>query len=351
MAGNKNKLMCGLVNTEGRKLTRHCRTVHITKDEASLKKRRKLARMTTAIDQMERMYVVSREPLVLRTQKRALCDGQTNKGNWLGPVVLPTWSSSWQLTFGQKKELFGLQRRAVGGAMDIEEEAEDDLGSEVVAVSDDDTAAGAADEETPETKACIENFIVGPGRGRAPARPDGQREPVFFHTYPVTFFETVLSDYHISHVIDLTPGAGLMALAAIRKKLPYLGIAFTETHRKELDDHLTYLVQQEYITEGSNLYEPAFAELVAKGTSAAKAKGKAKTQGKAKAKDPKAKTKGKAKDPKAKKKPKGGEGEKGKGVVDPPPPKKRKGGESEEEESNVTDSEEEEDPETGGAAE
>jgi hypothetical protein len=167
----------------------------------------------------------------------------------------------------------------------------------------------------------------------------------------VTFFETVLSDYHISHVIALAPGAGLMALAAIRKKLPYLGIAFTETHRKELDDHLTYLVQQEYITEGSNLYEPAFAELVAKGTSAAKAKGKAKTQGKAKAKDPKAKTKGKAKDPKAKKKPKGGEGEKGKGVVDPPPPKKRKGGESEEEESNVTDSEEEEDPETGGAAE
>jgi len=104
MPGNKAKLSSGLTTEDGKRMPLKVRTVHITKEEASLARRRRLGRSTTAIDQMERMYIYTSEPLCLRKRPRHHFPNLSNRGNWLGPVVMPAWSATWQLPFGTKKD-------------------------------------------------------------------------------------------------------------------------------------------------------------------------------------------------------------------------------------------------------
>ena len=105
MPGNNNKLIARLTNPEGKKITGlKVRTMHLTKDERSMLRRRRLARSTTAIDQMERMHIYSADALSLKGRARIHFPTLTNKGNWLGPIIMPAWSMTWQLTFGDKKD-------------------------------------------------------------------------------------------------------------------------------------------------------------------------------------------------------------------------------------------------------
>ena len=248
------------------------RTVHVTKEEKSLRRRRRLARASTTIDQMERMYLITADgSIVSKNRPRASYPEQTVEGNWLGPVVLPSWSSSWQRTYGEKKEIFGQQRRAVGGITKGEDP--DEVGSDGEPSDGGDELEAAAQEETPAIQKCIESFRHAASRGSKPLRLDSQVEPVFFHSLPLEFCETVVADHNLSHVLDLTPREGLLALACLKKKVPHVGICFTETHKALLEKRLNGLVQEEFLEEGGPLYEPVFAELVgSRGGSAGKKK-------------------------------------------------------------------------------
>ncbi len=264
-SGNKTRLLQGLVDADNKKLYRNVRTVHITKEETTMINRRKLCRLSTHIDQMERMYLVSGDTLLLRSRQRKAFPRQTNKGNWLGPVALPLWSSSWRLPFATKKELYGFQRRPVGGPGPEDGNEGEDSDAKGAAAEEEQgaTADGSACEETMHMKACIEGLSQSTGRGSKPIRPDSQVEPVFFHCFQASFFETLVDDYHLAAVLDLTPGPGLMAISCLKKRIPYMGVCLTEAHRTHLQENLLTMLLGEFQDETSPLYEPDYAGLLA----------------------------------------------------------------------------------------
>lgn len=190
--------------------------------------------------------------------------------------------------------MYGTQRRPVGGATDDG----DAVGGEEDSVdeADDDDNEGEQTENA-VTRACIASFQVNPGRGARLARPDEQVEPVFFHSPPLSFFDGIVTDYDLGYIIDLTPGEGHLALTCLRRKMPYVGICLTEAHRTALTTHLCASVQREFLTEGSPLYEPSFAELVNAGSATAAPKAKAKAKPKPKAATAKAKASGRRRRP------------------------------------------------------
>ena len=72
------------------------REVTITKEEASMRARRTLARGTAILPQTEMLYLV--HPGALNLPERQCAFGGTNRGTVLGPVKTPTLDSEWKMT-------------------------------------------------------------------------------------------------------------------------------------------------------------------------------------------------------------------------------------------------------------
>ena len=69
-----------------------------------------------------------------------------------------------------------------------------------------------------------------PGDAEEQTRKDADVEPCFFHFLPKTVFDTLLTSWSISAVLDLSPGQGELAKSALEQRLPYCGICMTERH-------------------------------------------------------------------------------------------------------------------------
>lgn len=134
-------------------------------DEDSLAARRSRIAGTCVLEQVHRMQLITRWPLSLPTQKRKHYAG-SNKGNCIGPIGLDDWSKVWCLASDRKAEVYGRTHRiAVGGA---------------TADGDDEDAA-----DDDELEADAATNLERPKFGGA----GGQREPVFYQTLPVKFYE------------------------------------------------------------------------------------------------------------------------------------------------------------------
>ena len=55
---------------------------------------------------------------------------------------------------------------------------------------------------------------------------------------PVGLFSTIIRDFEVANVVDITPGSGAACLASLYSKVPYSGIAFNEKHETWLMDLL-----------------------------------------------------------------------------------------------------------------
>ena len=53
------------------------------------------------------------------------------------------------------------------------------------------------------------------------------QETVFHNSLPAQLFTNLLEAYSVTGVIDAGPGAGELCKAAVRLKLPYLGLCLT----------------------------------------------------------------------------------------------------------------------------
>ena len=82
--------------------------------EESLSARRDITRGWATLDQDETVYFVSHAALECEKRPRLKFPG-TTAGNRITPVPLPGYDEVWNLSFKQKKELFGSNRVAVGG--------------------------------------------------------------------------------------------------------------------------------------------------------------------------------------------------------------------------------------------
>eukprot|EP00975_Prorocentrum_lima_P055778 11693274-Prorocentrum_lima.AAC.1 len=99
-------------------------------------------------------------------------------------------------------------------------------------------------------------------------RHDTDKEPVFHATLPRSFYMALINGYLLKTIVDLSPGNGALAEAALLKrcghaKVGYFGICLSEAHMNSLRERLELFVLKEMTTEGSQLYVARCAEALA----------------------------------------------------------------------------------------
>ena len=87
-----------------------------------------------------------------------------------------------------------------------------------------------------------------------------------------TVRQEILFDFKVGAVIDPSPADGMLAMGALRARIPYTGLVFTRRHADELLHRLQSLVIAGATREGDTWYDPHLVESLT--TSKRKAKDK-----------------------------------------------------------------------------
>ncbi len=77
---------------------------------------------------------------------------------------------------------------------------------------------------------------------------------------PELVWHEILCDFRVGAVVDLTPGDGPLAGAALHARIPYTGLVFTRRHADELLRRLQSLVIAGATLEGDTWYNPRLVE-------------------------------------------------------------------------------------------
>ena len=83
-------------------------------------------------------------------------------------------------------------------------------------------------------KSAVGEFIP---RGRLRTEVDQNGHPLFWGEWKtVSLFKTILRDFQVAEVVDLTPGSGAACLAALACDVFYIGFAHNDAHCEWLQD-------------------------------------------------------------------------------------------------------------------
>ena len=184
------------------------RTMTIFTSQQSLMERRQRSRGTVSLKQHEQCYLVGNASLSLPEKDWEHYPG-TNKSSIIGPLELTKLKNDWQETMAVKKEIYGASRLEVGGQ-------------------------------------------AGP-RGHE-RRDENDTERVFHWGMPRNFFKAVFKGLFAKSCMDLTPGNGAAAEAALEVRVSYFGVCLTEKHRELLVARMELFVLSCMMTEGSPLF-------------------------------------------------------------------------------------------------
>jgi len=218
-----NQILKCFVDDNGNAMKRETRLIYVSLDEDSLRQRRGCIRPGTSFDCVEHMTIVTKNDFVQTIPHcRRRHYAGTNIGNKLGDVVLPAYDTLWSLPCRLKNEIHGPFRVACGGV--------------------------AADDER-----------VGTGAKR---KTLATVEPVFWRSRPTRFYESIVADYKISSIIDLTPGDGTAMTYCAKERIPYFGWALTATHASLLKQRVIQQVMESMFIAGDRLYQPELAKLL-----------------------------------------------------------------------------------------
>ena len=150
-----------------------------------------------------------------------------------------------------KRELYGDNRRPVGGRAPGDEPQANPAGS------DGDNDEDDGDEEQVEDQ---------PEEVPAFTKPDGTKlEPVFWWAMPTTYYLELIHSYHAITIIDLSPGSGEFAMASLMNKptCRYLGVCFEGGHHQAaLMDHLTDTYLQGMADQTHAFFTAAYASSI-----------------------------------------------------------------------------------------
>jgi hypothetical protein len=220
---------------------------YVMHDQKSLMSRRRATKTCTSLHQVELMNVFTHGALDLPRRKRCVYNAMShsNEADIIGPVVFEPWKTSWTLPFALKKELFGQNRREVGGQTDAEQ-----AGENVDEADDDEAMNDVPDDTLPG----VAEMSVSPGRDSKLARTDTNVEVVFLHSWPEAFYTEIVHSFCLKGVVDMTAGAGAAALACIKGKRQYLGCCLTDVHVRLLEQQLLVKVFNEMLDEESKLH-------------------------------------------------------------------------------------------------
>ncbi len=190
----------------------------ITKDEDSTMDRYGKVQGVATVRLEEGLLIISAKRLLCPRQRFRNFPGST-AGSIIGPVVMPSLERLWELTWQQKQAVYGAKIFLQGGKL------------------------GEDQEELECNKFTSER------------KPDS-KEPVFYHSCPETLYDDMLRAYAIKVVIDLTPGEGMLAQAAYKRSVPYVGLVFNAAHRDHLQAHLDQCLVGSLLDNDSDTYSP-----------------------------------------------------------------------------------------------
>ncbi len=95
----------------------------------------------------------------------------------------------------------------------------------------------------------------------AKKRDDRTVEPLFFHGLPEPFYLELLGVIPLTHALDLTPGDGRLAMAALQNGGFCCGLAFGVSHKKHLQTRLEKCIWNAMSDSAHELYEPRLVAL------------------------------------------------------------------------------------------
>ena len=179
-------------NEVGEAIDKKVFRIYVGHDEESMKRRKQLIRDTALFEGVEYLSLVTSEafptiPVLQRTIFRG-----SNRNNFLGDLITPPVNMLWHLTLQEKHECHGAFHVAEGQSVD----------------------AG-------------EVQVVG---NRGEKRKADSREPAFWHCRDPNIYKEMRVSFCLCAVIDLSIGAGELALECVKARVPYHGFALSEMH-------------------------------------------------------------------------------------------------------------------------
>jgi hypothetical protein len=87
-------------------------------------------------------------------------------------------------------------------------------------------------------------------------------EPVFWRARPLKFYQTVIADYRLKGVIDITAGDGTLMTYCAKERIPYMGFCLSDAHKSALEQQGVQRLLESMFTAGDRLYQPELAVLM-----------------------------------------------------------------------------------------
>lgn len=222
--GNEGVLLGSLVNSAGKRVEKTHNTIYLTYSEDALDDAR-ITRGFMSLRQLEQLHVCTSGAPLIRKKRNRVYPG-TTVGDIIGPVRAGDAENVLHVTFKHKKEVYAKEARvAPSGASGL-----------------------AADDP--------ENNV---------RRGENDTEPLSYHSRVPELYSEIMHRFEAKAVWDLTCLDGVLAMTCIMESRPYVGIAQTEAHKNLLLPYLARAVFHEYQKEGSPLYRPDVAGLMAGG--------------------------------------------------------------------------------------
>lgn len=216
-------LLGGFADTDGNQLTKQTRVLRVSLDEEGFFGRFEKVRGFN-FNLTEDYFCVSKDFLDMPVRHGKHFPKRSNRNNNLGPVACPPFvpECSHMLPWKVKKEVFSEKSK---------------LGCRV---------GGAA-----------------PANSEKVQRKPDSSEPLCYHQLPWKFWAEMIHGHNVQGVVDFTVGAGYIAEAALRERVPYLGFCQTVVHcnvvRQYLFGRLWGLMQE----AGCEHYCPELHEALA----------------------------------------------------------------------------------------
>jgi hypothetical protein len=193
--------------------------LHLVYTESSLAARKKRVKGGTAsLKQIETAHILANSKIGLPTRPRKHFAG-TSAGDTIADIDLPAIASEWHITWKDKKAMLGKKHLiAVGGKTE---------GSE----------AGPSEKKTDDTSV-----------------------PVTWWPMPDKWYDELVHMFFAKLVFDLTPADGKFAWTALQNRIGYIGIAYTDHHRKLIMDRLITKMKSAMTDATSTYFNKEFTE-------------------------------------------------------------------------------------------
>jgi hypothetical protein len=217
--GNTTAMQAAFKKIDGRTLPKNMHTLYVTYEEASLAARRQRVKGCHALNQVEMITCVSRNPPKIADKPRLFYSGST-LGNCIGPVSAPLPSDGWLLPTAEKRLLYGRAARV---------------------------------ELPPEAGIVVD---------MEPLPAGGDQEPATFHPINRKLFEELTHTFELDGWVNLTGMDGVLEAHCVERKLPVVSFMHTAHHKQLLTAHLTKEIFAAFQDPASKLYQAGLGEIL-----------------------------------------------------------------------------------------